>query len=73
MPTIDSWTIYDTNYCTEFTWGQCIEWTKIQSLTKTDIKEIWVSIVWNSMSFLLVFVVLWWIVRVLFAKFFWWK
>lgn len=70
---INSWTIYSTNYCTEFTGGQCIQWTKIYWIDKSEAKEIGVSILWTSFVFLSILLFLGRILKVLFSKFFWWK
>ena len=55
---IDSWTVYSTNYCTDFTGGQCIQWTTIQSMSKNDYKTIWTSILFNSWIMVLSIIVI---------------
>lgn len=65
---INSWSIYSQNSCTNYTGGVCQQWTSISSLSKTNIEEIGVIILWNASVFVLIVSILLWIVKVLFSK-----
>ena len=71
---ITSWSIFKTEYCTNYlsgtNWETCDQWVTVYSLTKQDVKELWASIIVNGwVMFVVVFVVLF-VVKFIFLKLF---
>jgi len=78
MPPITSWTIYNTNYCTHYqtfdpplAWALCDQRVTIQSMSKTDYKELGTSIFFNGWIMVAMIFVVLYILKIIFSKFFW--
>ena len=63
MPTITNDTLYFTQYCTNYTWNDCLEWTYISWIWKEELKQGWVEILTTCAVFICVVLVLVWLIK----------
>lgn len=70
---INSWSVFTVDYCLVTSNDQCIQRQRVSSLTKTDIKELWVSVLRNASVFVMVVGVLLSIVFFTIKRLFRWK
>lgn len=66
MPTINNDTIYLQQYCTNYTWNDCIERTYISWIWKEELKQSGVEILTTCAVFICVVLVLVWFIKGIF-------
>ena len=73
MPTINNDTLYFQQYCTNYTWSDCVEWTYIAWIWKEELKQWGVEILTTCAVFICVILVLIWFVKWIFRLIMPWK
>ena len=63
MPSITSDTLYYQEYCSNYTWWECLEWITILWVWKEELKQIWVEILTTPLVFGSVLLILVWLVK----------
>lgn len=66
MPTINNDTLYFQQYCTNYTWWDCLEWTYILWIWKEELKQWGVEVLTTCAVFVLVVWILVWIIKWIF-------
>ena len=66
MPSITNDTLYYQQYCSNYTWWDCVEWITILWVWKEELKQGGVEILTTCAVFICVILILVWLIKWIF-------